>query len=186
MLRWIHGRQTHQFSVEKGISHELQANLDIVLPMHCSDLHVNVQDAAGDRILAGDLLKRDPTNWAQWVDTKGVHRLGKDKLGRIDTGEGVEEEHVHDVVGLKVSRGFSKTPRVPRHLGQGDSCRIYGSLELNKVQGDFHITARGHGYMGYGEHLDHSGMSLVRDSCAIDSQRLTPACISLQLLTYHK
>ncbi len=28
-----------------------------------------------------------------------------------------------------------------------DSCRIFGSLDLNKVQGDFHITARGHGYM---------------------------------------
>jgi len=27
---------------------------------------------------------------------------------------------------------------------------------VNKVQGDFHITARGHGYQEFGEHLDHS------------------------------
>jgi hypothetical protein len=30
-------------------------------------------------------------------------------------------------------------------------------MEGNKVQGDFHITARGHGYMEMGQHLDHSG-----------------------------
>ncbi|TXC85859.1 hypothetical protein FS847_35425, partial [Streptomyces sp. ISID311] len=39
--------------------------------------------------------------------------------------------------------------------GPADSCRVYGSLELNKVQGDFHITARGHGYMEMGAHLEH-------------------------------
>jgi hypothetical protein len=39
-----------------------------------------------------------------------------------------------------------------------NACRIYGSLEGNKVQGDFHITARGHGYREVGAHLDHSCM----------------------------
>jgi hypothetical protein len=42
-----------------------------------------------------------------------------------------------------------------------DACRIYGSLEGNKVQGDFHITARGHGYRENAPHLDHSCMCSV-------------------------
>ena len=51
---------------------------------------------------------------------------------------------VHEQLGKARKRKFSKTPRV---LGQTDSCRIFGSLDGNKVQGDFHITARGHGYL---------------------------------------
>ena len=123
--------------------------------MPCSDLHVNVQDASGDRILAGDLLAKDATSGSHWVDVdKGVFRL--------EQGMGIEEQerdtHVGHVLGeIKASkRKFKKTPK----LGRGErasACRIYGSLEGNKVQGDFHITARGHGYVEFGGHLDHNG-----------------------------
>lgn len=160
--RWWRGTEEHTFAVEKGISQVLDINLDIVVAMKCADLHVNVQDAAGDRILAASKLKRDPTNWSQWVGARGIHKLGKDENGRQITGEGYSthdegfgEEHVHDIVALgKKKARWGKTPRL--WGAEGDSCRIYGSLELNKVQGDFHITARGHGYMEFGEHLDHN------------------------------
>jgi hypothetical protein len=165
--RWWTGHETHTFTVEKGVGHSLQVNLDIVVKMKCSELHVNVQDAAGDRILAATMLKEDPTNWSQWVDAKGVHKLGRDKEGRVVTGEGYHdheegfgEEHVHDIVSLGRSKKarFSKTPRLRGGPKGGDSCRVYGSLEVNKVQGDFHITARGHGYPEFGQHLDHNSM----------------------------
>lgn len=163
--RWWNGFEEHNFAVEKGVSHDLQINLDIVVNMQCSDLHVNVQDAAGDRILASSKLSRDRTSWSQWVDGAGVHKLGRDSQGRINTGagwkqlarpeEGFGEEHVHDIVrqGGKRATKWAKTPKIK---GRADSCRLYGSLDLNKVKGDFHITARGHGYMEMGEHLDHS------------------------------
>lgn len=165
LARWWRGSEYHFFAVEKGVGHSMQINMDIVVRMHCSDLHVNVQDAAGDRILAASLLKKDPTNWQQWVDSKGMHKLNRDELGRLITGEGwmamqheegFGEEHVHDIVGLGHKRArWGKTPRMWK--GAGDSCRLYGSMDLNKVQGDFHITARGHGYMEFGDHLDHNG-----------------------------
>ena len=168
LSRWWKGTESHTFAVEKGVSHGMNINLDIVINMQCKDLHVNVQDASGDRILAAEALFRDPTNWGQWVDKRGVHKLGRDEQGRLLTGEGFVgssgagehdegfgEEHVHDIVALgKRKARWGKTPRL---WGRSeDSCRIYGSLELNKVQGDFHITARGHGYMEFGEHLDHN------------------------------
>lgn len=172
--RWWRGSEAHTFAVEKGVSRSMQINLDVVVRMRCADLHVNVQDAAGDRILAATMLQRDPTAWHQWVDGKGIHRLGRDKQGRLLTGEGFQtaaghdegfgEEHIHDIVALGRKRArWGKTPRV---RGEPDSCRIFGSLDLNKVQGDFHITARGHGYMEFGEHLDHSGrLSSRHDLC---------------------
>lgn len=162
--RWWDGSETHNFAVEKGVSHELQINLDVVVKMQCADLHINVQDAAGDRILAASKLTRDRTMWNHWAGQDGVHKLGMDSEGRINTGagwqqmykpeEGFGEEHIHDIVrqGKKSSK-WAKTASV---YGRADSCRVYGSLDLNKVKGDFHITARGHGYMEMGEHLDHS------------------------------
>ncbi|KAG9234209.1 endoplasmic reticulum vesicle transporter-domain-containing protein [Amylocarpus encephaloides] len=171
--RWWRGYENHTVAVEKGVGHNLQINLDIILAMACSDIHINVQDAAGDRILAADMLKRDQTNWGQWVDSKGIHSLGKDAQGRVITGEeyhehdeGFGEEHVHDIIAAAASSGrkakFSKTPRLKGSVtpGVADSCRIYGSLEVNKVQGDFHITARGHGYSEWGAgHLDHTAFN---------------------------
>lgn len=170
--RWYAGAETQHFSVEPGVAHTLQINLDAVVAMQCPDLHVNVQDASGDRILAGDMLRREATSWAQWVDGKGVHRLGMGGAGagagqggaggggnegkRLEREE--EDTHVGHVLG-EVRRGrrkFKKTPKLPRGM-MGDACRIFGSLEGNKVQGDFHITARGHGYMEMGEHLMHEG-----------------------------
>ncbi|KAL8994262.1 MAG: hypothetical protein Q9169_005715 [Polycauliona sp. 2 TL-2023] len=157
-LRWYRGHETHLFSVEKGVSHQLQINLDIVIPMLCHDLHVNVQDASGDRILAGDLLTKDPTNWGHWVDASGTHRLADERYVKEEE-EDTHVGHVLGEVGGRKRKKFKKTPGIGWGSGAGRSCRIYGSLEGNKVQGDFHITARGHGYMEMGDHLDHDSFN---------------------------
>jgi len=164
ILRWWWGSTTHEFSVEQGIGHDLQINMDVVVKMRCEDLHLNVQDASGDRIMAGHALHRDPTMWSQWGSNKRVHALGSSKEERLDLGGypgfgEYKEDDVHDYLGAaSASKKWPKTPKVPK--GQTpDSCRIYGSMHGNKVQGDFHITARGHGYMELGQHLDHSRKS---------------------------
>ncbi|EXJ77174.1 hypothetical protein A1O3_10332 [Capronia epimyces CBS 606.96] len=165
---WWTGSETHHFSVERGVGHELQLNLDIVVAMPCHDLHVNVQDAAMDRIMAGDLLTKEDTNFAVWTDPRQRWLRKKHRRAQyqgLHGGDGQrekeeeEDSHVSHVLGhMRENQGrkFTKSP----HLRAGmavDSCRIYGSLEGNKVQGDFHITARGHGYMEFGmqQHLDH-------------------------------
>lgn len=156
--RWWKGDTTHTFSVEQGVGHDLQINLDVVVAMKCDDLHVNVQDASGDRILAGSALSKVPTVWTQWGSNRKQHALGASKQERLDMSGEYREEDVHDYLGAaRKPKKFPKTPKVPRRT-QADSCRIYGSLHGNKVQGDFHITARGHGYMEMGQHLEHSGM----------------------------
>ncbi|KAL8951263.1 MAG: hypothetical protein Q9222_002765 [Ikaeria aurantiellina] len=172
ITRWYRGHETHLFSVEKGISHTLQINLDIVLPMFCRDLHINVQDASGDRILAGDMLNKDPTTWGHWVDGKGAHRLADERYVREEE-EDTHVGHVLGEVGGKRKKKFKRTPGIGRGVEAGRSCRVFGSLEGNKVQGDFHITARGHGYMEIGEHLDHNGifiLSLVSASFCLNKQ----------------
>jgi hypothetical protein len=162
LTRWWAGSTTHNFAVEQGVGHDLQINLDVVVAMKCEDLHINVQDASGDRILAGQALKKEGTMWEHWGKERKTHQLGTSKKERLDLsgypgfGREYQEEDVHDHLGA--ARGSKKFERTPR-IGRGrvvDSCRVFGSMHGNKVQGDFHITARGHGYMEFGQHLDHS------------------------------
>ncbi|KAK6409544.1 hypothetical protein LTR95_018303 [Oleoguttula sp. CCFEE 5521] len=158
LSRWWKGNTTHSFSVEQGVGHDLQINLDVVVRMKCEDLHVNVQDASGDRILAGSTLHKDPTAWIQWGNNRRMHTLGATREERLEVKSAGEyrEEDVHDYLGAATkSKKWPRTPKLPRNI-DSDSCRIYGSMEGNKVQGDFHITARGHGYMELGQHLDHN------------------------------
>ncbi|CAI6332738.1 unnamed protein product [Periconia digitata] len=151
--RWFAGTTTQTFSVEKGISHDMQINVDIVVRMYCKDLHVNMQDAAGDRTIAGDLLRKAPTQWEQWNDKK-VHSLS----GSDATHPGWEDMwDVHDQLGAAGKK--KKFPKTPNVRGIPNACRIFGSLDGNKVQGDFHITARGHGYLEFGEHLEHKAFN---------------------------
>lgn len=161
LARWWKGETTHTFAVEQGVGHDLQMNLDVVVRMQCADLHVNVQDASGDRILAGSVFHKDGTTWDQWTRNRKAHALGSSKEERLDLkgypgfGE-YREEDVHDYLGAaRMKKKFGRTPHLPRGR-EADSCRIYGSMHGNKVKGDFHITARGHGYMEFGQHLDHS------------------------------
>lgn len=175
--RWFAGTTTQAFTVEKGVSHDLQLNLDIVVAMQCQDIHINIQDAAGDRVLAGDLLTKDATRWSQWQGKK-VHHLhdgsdeeptgmSADKIWHESGaayGKG-ENEDVHDYLDLaKKKKKYKKTPSLK---GEADACRIYGSVEGNKVQGDFHITARGHGYLEFAPHLDHDSTSTPRCSSSV-------------------
>ncbi|GAM87821.1 hypothetical protein ANO11243_058490 [Dothideomycetidae sp. 11243] len=161
LRRWWSGHTTHAFSVEKGVGHDLQINLDVVLAMKCDDIRVNVQDAAGDRVLAGEALNRVNTKWSQWTGKRGGHLLGSTSEERnARSGErDYDIEDVHDYLGaLRKGARFLPTPRLPRGQ-EADACRVYGTLQVNKVQGDFHIMARGHGYMELGQHLDHSAFN---------------------------
>ncbi|KAL5333358.1 endoplasmic reticulum vesicle transporter-domain-containing protein [Aspergillus crustosus] len=162
---WLKGTEAHHFTVEKGVSHDLQLNLDAVIHMPCDTLHINIQDAAGDRVLASEMLKKEPTSWNLWMDKRNYESYGGGKeyqtLSREDERriaaqeEDAHARHVLSELRRNPTKKFAKGPKL-RRGEKVDSCRVYGSLEGNKVQGDFHITARGHGYQDGMQHLDHS------------------------------
>lgn len=78
---WWQGEEVMRASVESGIGHGMQINVDITVAMHCDgtqgdrclqadavDVEVNVLDATGDRILAGEELTKEPVSRpATWL-----------------------------------------------------------------------------------------------------------------------
>lgn len=175
------------------MSHELQLNLDMVVQMPCDVLRVNIADASGDRILAGELLKKDDTSWKLWMDKRNLgtsdgpreyQTLSQEDSSRLSEQEA--DAHVHHVLGEVRRNPRKKFPKGPRmRWGEkADSCRIYGSLEGNKVQGDFHITARGHGYSEFAPHLDHGSTFLSLFSSLIRQSNQSTDKARLQLHAY--
>lgn len=159
---WYMGSEYHHFSIEKGVSRQLQLNIDMVVKMPCDSLRVNMLDAAGDRIYAAELLDKQPTSWNAWdrefnSGSTDYQHLNQEDAHRLSELE--EDQHVGHVLGetkRNYRRKFPSGPKLRKnHIDVLDSCRIFGSLEGNKVESDLHITARGHGYIELGEHLDH-------------------------------
>lgn len=120
----------------------MQINLDITVAMPCMYLDINIQDSMGDRVLAGELLKKQDTQFDKSVRGHHVYAGQKERF----------DDELWDVVGKHREGKFGK-----RSERKHDACRIYGEMrEVNKVQGDFHITAKGHGYYAEGAHLEHT------------------------------
>ncbi|EWC46625.1 hypothetical protein DRE_04112 [Drechslerella stenobrocha 248] len=144
---FLDGHSEEHFSVQGGEGHSMQINLDVTVAMPCDSLHVNVQDAAGDRIFAGELLAKTPTDFAG-TEARTLNKKG----GAADQRHSFEgSDEVIKKAGKKKKKFKLSLPKRPK----GRSCRIYGSMEVNRVMGDFHITAKGHGYWEPGQHVDH-------------------------------
>lgn len=146
---YFSGSSHQHFHVEKSLGHVMQINLDITVAMPCNYLDINVQDAAGDRLLAGTLLKKEKGDFER-KGKKGRKLHGFDQQADYEV-----DEDLDDMIG-KGSVGKWRGGK-----GTDDSCRIYGSMHVHKVQGDFHITIKGHGYFNPGEHVDHNGKSCL-------------------------
>jgi len=136
--RYLSGQETHRFSVEKKIEQRMRLNVDITVAMECEVLHIHVQDATGDLIVTDGILKKSPSEF-NTLDTESLlsHREDDPSL----------------TAALSARKGGFR-----KRVKTGNSCRIWGSLFLNRVMGDFHITALGHGYGGM-IHLDHDRMN---------------------------
>jgi hypothetical protein len=149
LLQHLDGNETQAFGVEHTVGHSMQINLDITVAMPCDALHINVQDAALDRVLAGEILKKEKTSF----DDTNAHRI---------VAMGNREDHVYEVLAKAKKSKWGKSKRRPLAFMRNQdrsSCRIYGSMDVNRVQGDFHITAKGHGYQFVGEHIEHSSFN---------------------------
>ncbi|RUS32728.1 endoplasmic reticulum-golgi intermediate compartment-domain-containing protein [Jimgerdemannia flammicorona] len=122
---------TYEFLVDQHIDSKIQINVDLTIAMQCNALSVNVLDVAGERLYLTQNLHIVPTSF---------------EIGRArPLGAGRQRElNIRRI--LKAAR-MNKAPDSTT-IGSGDdgACRILGSFEVNKVNGNLHITSLGHGY----------------------------------------
>ncbi|ODQ64068.1 putative COPii-coated vesicle-associated protein [Nadsonia fulvescens var. elongata DSM 6958] len=127
---YIGGQEIHQFRVNKTVDRDMQINVDITVAMDCQHVTANVHDVSGDTLKASELLEFE--------------------AGDIDFSRYANRHFIHSDSSLDDVMHHSSKPAksLENNLVKTDTgaCRIYGSIPVNAVQGDFHITAKGYGY----------------------------------------
>lgn len=126
------GEIDHQFKVDNTVQKDLRINMDIVVAMPCNFIHTNVKDLTEDRFLASELLHYEGFSF---FVPEGYRRDDNYDVSTPDLDKVMAE----GIVAEFRDRGDAKDSGAP-------ACHIYGSIPVNKVQGDFHITAKGYGY----------------------------------------
>ncbi|KAG7194121.1 uncharacterized protein KQ657_004829 [Scheffersomyces spartinae] len=129
---YIGGYIDHQFTLDNSIKQDIAINIDMMIAMPCEFLHTNVLDITDDRFLAGELLNFEGTNFF------------------VPSTFNIDSEK--EVVNVELNQVFAENMRAEyqvqgSRLNEGaPACHIFGSIPVNHVNGDFHITAKGYGY----------------------------------------
>lgn len=130
---YLGGYVDHQFKIDDQINTDLSINIDMLVAMPCEFIHTNVRDITDDRFLAGELLNFQ----------------GRDFF--LPNGfriNDINDDHYTPDLDEVMQESFRAEFRLEGvRVDQGEpACHIFGSIPVNQVSGEFHITARGFGY----------------------------------------
>ncbi|KAI8991846.1 endoplasmic reticulum vesicle transporter-domain-containing protein [Mycotypha africana] len=131
----------YTFLVDSAIDTKMQVNIDITVATPCPSLLVHVVDATGQRQRLTQDLKLIPAEFQVGTATK---------YKQVD-----DPKYIHEII--KAASGRKYDHEVAKDMG---ACRLYGSLNVNKVASNLHITADGHGYANFG-HTSHEIMNFT-------------------------
>lgn len=130
---YLGGYVDHQFVVDDMIRTDLRINLDLKVAMPCQFLHTNVLDITDDRLLAGEVLNFEGSYFA----VPELFRMNSEN----------DEHETPDLDELMMGAARYEFGVAGVHLAESaPACHIFGSIPVNQVSGDFHITAKGMGY----------------------------------------
>ncbi|KAL7313575.1 hypothetical protein PS15m_007310 [Mucor circinelloides] len=125
----------YKFLVDSSIDTKMQINIDTTIAMPCPSLMVHVVDATGQRTRLTDDLKLIPAEFSARTATK---------YRQID-----DPKYIHEII--QAASGKQYNHEIANDMG---ACRLYGSLNVNKVASNLHITSDGHGYAS-NQHTSH-------------------------------
>ncbi|KAF3445142.1 hypothetical protein FNV43_RR14835 [Rhamnella rubrinervis] len=139
----------HQMSVDLKRGETLPIHINMTFPsLPCEVLSVDAIDMSGKHEV--DL---DTNIWKLRLNSYG-HIIGTEYLSDLVEKEHATHKHDHDKDHHENSghenhlHGFDETAenlikRVKQALADGEGCRVYGVLDVQRVAGNFHISVHG-------------------------------------------
>ncbi|XP_068249423.1 endoplasmic reticulum-Golgi intermediate compartment protein 2 [Palaemon carinicauda] len=151
-LYYMETKFTYTFKPDTSFSEKLKINVDITVAMPCKYVGADVLDMTGEQVMTFGELKLEDTWWIldpdQQIHFEGVQRVNS-----------YLRDQFHSIHELLWRSGYTNIfGDMPRRLffpdTPTDACQLTGSLGINKVAGNFHITAgktiplpRGHAHL---------------------------------------
>lgn len=136
---YLNSKFIFKFSPDTDFDDKLKINVDLTVAMPCANLGADILDSTNQNAFRFGMLEEEDT-WFELSDNQRIHFDNKKHFNTY-----LREEY-HAIKDLLWRSSFSSlfgTLPARRHIPNRphDACRIYGSLILNKVAGNFHITA---------------------------------------------
>ncbi|XP_066933502.1 endoplasmic reticulum-Golgi intermediate compartment protein 2-like [Clytia hemisphaerica] len=145
----------YQYEVDKDSEHKMRINIDMTVAMECNDIGADVLDVAGASISTDEHLKMEPT-YFKMSNNQLTWWQAFRKFRRFDEGF----RSLREINQMSLIFGHVLPTYIPEidkkefADREPDACRIYGNVEVNKVAGNFHVTAgksiphpRGHAHL---------------------------------------
>ena len=126
----------YEYSLDKDFENKVVFNVDIVVPMVCDFLGPDLLDVAGGQIKSSTVLSEQPA--AFQMSEKQEKWFDRKRKLRTRTGEDLYSS-LNDIIRGQAAHltPFPSDEQAP--TSEFDSCRIFGSVPVNKVTGNFHI-----------------------------------------------
>lgn len=136
---WLDSRFVFKFTPDTDFDAKLKINIDLTVATPCNFVGADIVDSTNQNIFKFGNLKQEDTWW----------ELNHEQRTHFDTMRSLnsylrEEFHALQILLWKSGQAamFGTLPaRKDEPKWPKDACRIHGSLTLNKVSGNFHVSA---------------------------------------------
>ncbi|XP_069133308.1 LOW QUALITY PROTEIN: endoplasmic reticulum-Golgi intermediate compartment protein 2-like [Argopecten irradians] len=129
-----------EYEVDTDADSKLKINIDMTVAMPCQLIGADVVDMTGQDTNMFGKLTLDHT----YFELTPRQRQYQDVVQEINAYLREEYHAIQELLWMSSISAVYKQGMPPRDdnpMGQPDACRVHGSLEVNKVAGNFHITA---------------------------------------------
>lgn len=128
-----------KFMPDTDMDEKLRINIDVTIAMPCSNLGADILDSTSQSVFGFGELQEEDT----WFDLSEEQQAAFDAVKYLNA---YLREEYHSVWQLLWKRGHGSVratipERKIKPKRKKDACRLHGTLTLNKVSGNFHITA---------------------------------------------
>jgi len=128
-----------RFAPDADMHAKLKLNVDMTIAMPCDLIGADILDKTNTNAFMFGRLREEPTWWA----LEEAQRNHFDEVQRLN--QYLREEY-HQLQDILWKSGYSKLyadmpARRDNLHTEKDACRVHGTLTLNKVAGNFHVTA---------------------------------------------
>lgn len=136
---YIDSRLVFKFSPDTDMDSKLKINIDLTIAMPCSGLGADILDSTSQSVFGFGELQEEDT----WFALSQNQRDYFDSMKYLNSH--LREEY-HAISKLLWKSGqsairYSMPERIKKPDRKPDACRLHGALTLNKVAGNFHVTA---------------------------------------------
>jgi hypothetical protein len=159
LQQFLYGEPHFTFSVNKGVGHHIQVNVDltVAMPCHCSFLllGLNANDVLGSpdcgcprrRRGSAARIRRVYEGWSKPSFRLVMCSSSEQTTFEIGQAQRLRNlEHIAEQKSLSASKAFkqargkAKFSKTEHLVPDGPACRIYGAMVVKKVTGNLHIV----------------------------------------------